>query len=264
MSADCSTGRPTRIVIERVGDNARASDLAAGEFLTPRRIDVRGRHVQVALVGHAASLLAGDALAIEVDIAPGTHLELIEPSGTVAYNARGGRASWTADVRVGAGASLVWKAAPFVVAGGACVDRRVDIALAEGAVALLDEMVVLGRSGEVGGALFSRQRITLDGRPLLVEDLDFRSAADRSLPGVLGGRRVLCTTMLLGLATGDRVDGHITPLALPGMLARSIAEHAHEASDALAHIWAEWHAAVMARSLAHAAGALLNPSATDS
>lgn len=239
--------RPTRIVIERVGDRARAADLAVGEFLTPRLVSIQGLHVKVALVGHAASLLSGDALAIEVDVAPGTHLELIEPSGTVAYNARGGRASWTAGVAVGDGGSLVWRAAPFVVAGGAYVDRRIDVALAEGAVALLDEMVVLGRTGEVGGALCSRQRITLAGRPLLVEDLDFRSAADRSLPGVIGGRRVLCTTMLLGMALSDQVDGHVTPLALPGMLARSITEHAHEAHDALAHIWDRWHAAILER-----------------
>ena len=44
------------------------------------------------------------------------HVELVEPSGTVAYNARGGRATWSARVDVGAGGSLTWRSAPFIVA----------------------------------------------------------------------------------------------------------------------------------------------------
>ncbi|WP_225989482.1 urease accessory protein UreD, partial [Rhodococcus erythropolis] len=135
----------TRVVVERVGDTAVARELISGDFLAPRFVDARGLTVRIALVGHSATLLAGDDLRIEFVVAPGTCLEVIEPSGTVAYNARGGRASWSASASVGAGAALIWRAAPFVVAGGADVTRRVDISLESDAVALLDEMIVFGR-----------------------------------------------------------------------------------------------------------------------
>ena len=237
----------TRVVVERVGDTAVAKELISGAFLAPRLVSAHGLHVRVALVGHSATLLAGDDLRIEFDVAPGAFLEVLEPSGTVAYNARGGHASWTATATVGAGGALVWRAAPFVVAGGADVSRRIDISLESDAVALLDEMVVFGRTGEIGGALRSDQRITVDGTPLLVETLDLRSVPDRSRPGVLGGHRVIGTTMLLGMKTSDTAEGHVSPLAGPGMLARAVADQAHEVSAALDHVSSDWRARVASR-----------------
>ncbi|MDI9915007.1 urease accessory protein UreD [Rhodococcus sp. IEGM 1379] len=247
MNTSAPVSGATRIVVERTGDTATAAELISGDFLAPRFVSSHGRHVRIALVGHSATLLAGDDLRIEFDVAPGTFLEVIEPSGTVAYNARGGHASWTATARVGAGGALVWRAAPFVVAGGANVSRRIDISLETDAIALLDEMVVLGRTGEIGGALRSDQRITVDGTPLLVETLDLRSVSGRSLPGVLGGHRVLGTTMLLGMKTAETVDRHVTPLSGPGMLARALTDHAHEATAALEEICADWYATVARR-----------------
>lgn len=82
----------TRVVVERVGDTAVARELISGDFLAPRFVDARGLTVRIALVGHSATLLAGDDLRIEFVVAPGTCLEVIEPSGTVAYNARGDHA----------------------------------------------------------------------------------------------------------------------------------------------------------------------------
>ena len=77
-----------------------------------------------------------------------------------------------------------------------------------------------------------------------METLDLRSVPGRSLPGILGGHRVLGTTMLLGMKTTDDVEGHVTPLAGAGMLARAVADHAHEASAALDPIWSQWRGRV--------------------
>jgi urease accessory protein len=239
-----TSGRPTRVRVDPTADGVRVTELTGGSFLTPRVLGSRGRHVRMALVGHTATLLAGDRLDLEVEVGPGVHLELVEPSGTVAYDARGGSASWSARIRVGAEASLVWRAAPFVVAGGADVDRQVDVELELGAVAVVREMLALGRHGETGGSLLSRQRVTLDGAPLLVETLDLRDAGSRALPGLLGGRRVLATAMVLGLDTDTVVDSWTTPLAGPGALTRSLTDAAHEAEDALAGTWTTWLAAV--------------------
>lgn len=50
----------------------------SGDFLAPRFVDARGLTVRIALVGHSATLLAGDDLRIEFVVAPGTCLEVID------------------------------------------------------------------------------------------------------------------------------------------------------------------------------------------
>jgi urease accessory protein len=230
----------TCVRVEADGANARAIELTPGEFLTPRLLDRRGRHIRVALVGHTAMLLAGDRLDLTVEVGAGVHLELVEPSGTVAYNARGATAAWSAQIRVGRSGSLVWRAAPFVVAGGADVERTLDMTLDHAAVAAVREMLVLGRHGEVGGAIHSRQRVTLDGIPLLVETLDLRNREIRQLPGVLGPHRVVASAMLLGFDPGTQVSSVSTPLAGPGALARALTGAAHEADEALRAVWSAW------------------------
>lgn len=247
MSSAGSSPRPTRVRVGRAGDGVRLDEMTAGDLLTPRLLDRRGRHVRIALVGHQAMLLAGDRLELHVEVGPGVHVELIEPSGTVAYNARGGRATWSARVDVGAGGGLTWRSAPFIVAGGADVERDLDVALADGAVAALRETVVLGRHGEAGGRLLSRQRVTLGGAPLLVETLDLRDPGMRTLPGLLGPHRVVATAMVLGMSTETGAGPGTTPLAGPGTLARALTGGAHEADHLLDGTWSAWLSEVAGR-----------------
>lgn len=248
--------RPTRVGIDLDGDHARVSDLEPGEFLVPRVLGVAGRTARVALVGHSATLLAGDRLAVEVRVGAGAHLELVEPSATVAYNARGGRASWSATVEVGAGGSLTWQAAEFVVAGGADVTRDLVVSLAPEATAGFHELLVLGRSGEQGGALLTRTRVSCAGRPLLVETLDLRDVAERSAPGIIGTHRVLGSVLVAGtVPVPHDADQLTTVLAGPGALTRVVTDHAHEAQAALAPAWHRGRAAVRAAVLAAARAA---------
>lgn len=234
---------PARVTAERVGGRVRLSDLSGGTYLSPRPLGVRGAAARVALVGAYALLLAGDDLRMEVTVGPGVWLELVEPSGIVAYDARGGAASWQADVRVADGGCLVWRGAPFVVTAGADVTRRTRIELSGGARALVHETLVLGRSYETGGGpLRSTTRVAADGRPLLVEDLDLRDPVLAGTPGVLGGNRVLTTAFLLGARPGQAVGVQETLLHGPGALARSVAAHAHEAEAAVAGSWERWRA----------------------
>ena len=228
------------VSVALVGGVARAEVLSAGEFLRPRLLGIEGAHVRIALVGVCATLLAGDDLRVEVRVGPGVHLELVEPAGLVAYDARGGHQRWAADVHVATGGSLVWAAAPMVVAGGADVHRSTVLDLDEGARVLVSETLVLGRTGEEGGALRSTLRCALDRRDLLVEDLDLRAPALRSAPGILGDRRVLGTVALLGARPADLSSPPETALARPGAIARALAGHAHEADAALRGTWDRW------------------------
>ncbi|MBD8079070.1 urease accessory protein UreD [Cellulosimicrobium arenosum] len=217
----------TRVEVHASSGRVRL-DLRPGA-LSPRVLSTGPGVARVALVATRALLLGGDDVRIEVVVGDGVELELVEVSGTVAYNGRGRSSSWAVDVRVDDGGLLVWDALPFVVAQGADVERRTDVRLGEGAVALLRETLVLGRTGETGGRLRSRTIVdlsaprhprdsraaddsqqdelsvpreplgprTADGsRELFVEDLDLRD--DRTLPGILGDGRVVDSVLLAG------------------------------------------------------------------
>lgn len=238
--------RPTRIAVTVCGGRAVLTALDHGAVLSPRLVDTDGRTVTVALVASSATLLAGDVVEIEVDVGAGACLELIEPSGTVAYNGRGGSARWHAHARVASGARLIWTAAPLVIAEGADLLRTVCVDMSAGGLAAVHDLLVLGRSGErAGGALRSLTDIRHDGRPLLREDLDLRDTAWSRGPAVLGGRRVVATAFLLGRHPDEAASRHETLLAGPGAWARTLGRHAHEAMAGLSPVWERWRAGVL-------------------
>lgn len=139
-----SVHRPARIVVDAVDGRSRARVLEAGTFVSPRPMPGRGAGVKIALVGIRASLCAGDDFALRVEVGPGARVELVDPNGTVAFNARGGAASWRAELTLGEGAVVHWREQPFVLADGADVHREVRADLAPGAELLWRETLVLG------------------------------------------------------------------------------------------------------------------------
>ncbi|MBD8043243.1 urease accessory protein UreD [Arthrobacter sp. Sa2BUA2] len=196
--------RPTRIAVERTGPGARFSVLDQGLYLAPRPVSVPLRasgggnpRLRVALIGIHMMLLGGDDVRIEVTVGPGVTLELIEPAGMVAYDAEGVASRWSLDAVLGEGSTLVWDGAPFVVAGGSNVLRETRVRLDAGARVLLRETLVLGRSGEAGGALRSVTRLAGPSGDFLYEDLDLTGTRRQAI-GVLGASKVLASATAAG------------------------------------------------------------------
>lgn len=214
----CAEVRGARVEVRPDGIDVRTDALA------PRLLSGGPGRARVALVGARALLLAGDEVRLDVVVHAGCVLDLVEVAATVAYDARGGAASWRVAVELGAGARLHWAGEPFVVCGGADVVRTLDVDLDDGAVALVRETVVLGRTGETGGALLNRTRVRRQGRPLLVEDLDLRDVRVRSSPAVLGPARCVDTVTLLGARADE--EG-VLQLEGPGSVARALTVDAH-------------------------------------
>lgn len=235
-----------RVAVDSADGVSRIRDVSASAYLRPRVLSQRGGVAQVALVAACASLLGGDDLRLDIDVGPMAHLELVEPAGTVAYDGGGRQAGWSVDIRVAGRGSLVWQAAPFVVAQGADVARASTIELDDAASMLLQETLVLGRSGETPGRLRSTLAASQAGQPLLVEDLDLRDEWIRSSPALLGSNRVLTTVMLLGMRPDGQVATHETILARPGALRREVASHAHTAQAAIDDTWERWRKAITA------------------
>jgi urease accessory protein len=219
----------TTVAVERRGSRT-GCDLRRGA-LSPHLLEDDGRVVRVALVGAQALLLGGDHVGIRVRVGAGAVLELVETSGTVAYDGRGSAARWTVDVVVAAGGVLVWDGLPLVVATGADVRRSTSVRLGRGAVACLRETVVLGRAGERGGRLRTALRVEDDDGPVLAEDL--RLDGSHPEPGVLGGHRVADSVVLVGRrpvwrpAPGRGPAHTHLDLDQPGAVARSLGHEAH-------------------------------------
>ncbi len=72
---------------------------------------------RVGLLATQALLLAGDDVRVEVDVAPGAWLDIVETTGTVAYEGEV-PSSWVIEATVGDEALLTWAGKPFVVSDG--------------------------------------------------------------------------------------------------------------------------------------------------
>ena len=185
-----------------------------GGPLAPRVLGADATGARVALVATTALLLGGDSVEIDLRVGPGAWLEIVETAGTVAYDAGGELSTWTVRVDVAAAGLLLWHGEPFVLSDGANTVRDSAFELGESATVCLRETLVLGRSGERGGALRSRTRARRNGAPLLVEDLDLAGHEGRRQPGMLGSATVVDTVTWLGrlapplptIESGSRFD----------------------------------------------------------
>jgi urease accessory protein len=190
----------TRIEV-RPGPAGPRVDVASG-VLRARRVGGPPGVVRVALVATEALLLAGDEVRVELCVDGAVDVEIVETAGTVAYDMRGGSARWDVAAELGNGARLTWAARPFVVSSGADVHRSTCIAADAGCTAILRETLVLGRAGEVGGALRSVTEIAYGDAPLLVERLDL-GVGDREGWATLHGARCLDTLTAVGFRLPD-------------------------------------------------------------
>ncbi len=88
-----------------------------GDVVRPCRLPDDDGRARVALV--ASPVPGGADVRIEVDVAAGRTLELLEITASGAHDVTGPRTSWLVDGRLGRDAALVWPSLPFVVAQGA-------------------------------------------------------------------------------------------------------------------------------------------------
>lgn len=210
---------PTRIRTELIG--SRLAVLTSGQQPRPMPLGSDGTRARVALVATGSLLHPGDHVRIEVEVGLGTTLEIVEPSGTVAYS--GGESTWDVRIVIRDKGNLIWRAEPFVVAAGAEVHRSTTVDLGRGAGLRLHETLVLGRTGEAAGRVLARTRVSDPDGPVLVEDLDLGPAAQ--VCGVLGPNRVVDSMLALGPDV-PAVPGAMR-LERGGILVRDLVGHAH-------------------------------------
>ncbi|MGW0806736.1 urease accessory protein UreD [Nonomuraea sp. NPDC002799] len=183
----------------------------------------------VHLVSTAAGPLGGDRLALDLDVAPRTTLELGSVASTLVLPGEGA-SELLVTARVGAGATLRFTPEPTVLAAGCEHRLLVRLTLAPDAAVLWREEIVFGRYGERPGRCHARFDATRDGVPLLRQEFTVGDPALDSSPAVYGGARCVGNTFLTTSVKEPVVAEGVAvlPLAGPGTLVSALAADAVE------------------------------------
>jgi urease accessory protein len=203
------------LVAEVRGDGpTRLVDLRGEPPLLPRHTGTTPDGAAlVYLVGGAAGPLAGDRLALTVDLGPGARLEIRSVAATIALPGQR-EGTWSRldlTVRIGPGAELRWVPEPLIAAAGCRHVSRAEIDVAAGGRLRWRDEIVCGRHGEQPGDLRTELDVRYAGRPLLVHDL----AVGPDAPGwagaaVLGGARAVGSLLVIG-ETGPAAPDQTAP-----------------------------------------------------
>jgi urease accessory protein len=200
--------------------------LAAQPPLQALRAIRRGTAAEVIVTTLGPGLLGGDAHRLSVEVGPGAHAVVTSQS---ANRVLPGRSRVSVDLAVGEGALLVWRPLPTILQAGAAYRQDVAVHLAEGARALLIDVLVPGRLAMGERFAFAELDARLavhgpDGELLVAERQWLRPDRDP-----LGDAPVLGSLFALGAASSHGTE-------LPngaGRFTRVLARTADEALRAL-------------------------------
>lgn len=151
------------------------------------------------LVGSGASPVGDDHIRVRVDIDAGVAVAVRSVAATIVYAARGSGTRWDTEIHVADGARLDWRPDPVILTEHARHQVNTAVHAATGADVTLEEILVLGRAGETGGALRSTLEVTIDDAAVLCTSID-TSLPSWSGPGGVDGAAVVANRLRLAAA----------------------------------------------------------------
>jgi len=172
------------------------------QILAPRR---RGPSACAFLVSHGGGLVAGDDVAIDVDVGPGAAALLATQAETKVYRAdHGAGAAQRLRARVAEGGVLVLLPEPVSPFAGARYEQRQRFHLAGGASLLAVDAVVAGRIARGERWAFDRHEssneVFVEGRLVLGDALALEPRAGGALASRLAGFDAFAVAFAVGPA----------------------------------------------------------------
>ena len=163
---------------------------------------VRGPRCETIIVNTAGGIVAGDQLAVSIDLGANADATVSSVAAEKVYRSAGPEASITTRLAVAPGARLAWIPQETILFDGARLARRVEIDVAADARLVVAEILVLGRlaRGEtaISGALRDDWRVRRDGRLVFAEAtrLDGAIGALLDRPALGGGARAIALMLV--------------------------------------------------------------------
>lgn len=187
------------------------------------------------LVGSGASPANEDHIRLRVDVGEDVAVKVRSVAATVVYAARGAGTRWETELVVADGAHVDWRPEPVIVTGRARHAARTTVHASSSASVTLDEVLVLGRTGEEAGDLRATLDVRVDNTPTLL------TSVDTSVPGWSGsagvdGATVVANRLRLGegeAAVATAARGALLQPALGCRLAVATAVNVAEARHTL-------------------------------
>jgi urease accessory protein len=215
MSAPAAASRPSlapplapgegRLRFARVDGATTLVGCAAATplgILAPRR---RGASGWAVLASHGGGLVAGDTVALDVDVGAGAAALVSTQAETKVYRSAGGAvASQQVDARIAAGGALALVPEPVSPFAGARYEQRQRFDLAAGASLLLVDAVVAGRTARGERWAFeryaTRNSVRVGGRLVVADALVLAPRAPGELALRLGAFDAFAAVVALGPA----------------------------------------------------------------
>jgi urease accessory protein len=191
------------LAVAAAGGTTRRRQVAEHGSLRVRFPNVAGPELEAVLVNTAGGMTGGDRFDIDVAVGLDAKLMVGTTSAEKIYRSLGPAANVAVRLAVSAGATLRWLPQETILFDRARLDRRIDIALEEGATLVLAESIMFGRSamGESveDGELIDRWRIRVGGRLVFAESVRLTGAIARKLaePAVAARGRAVATVLII-------------------------------------------------------------------
>jgi urease accessory protein len=164
----------------------------------------RGQAVWIISATLGGGLVAGDAIALEIDVHPGATALIGSQAHAKVFRSPGPWASQTLTARVAAGGTLAVLPEPASLFAGARYRQAQRFSLEPGASLLVLDAVTHGRAarGEAWAleAYHSRNEVEVGGRVVLADALRLVAGEGPPVPARLGGTALLATAILAGPA----------------------------------------------------------------
>ena len=162
--------------------------------------------LEAIIVNTAGGIAGGDALSIDVSVGENAKLVLGTAAAEKVYRSHGPDARLALNLEIASGGQLAWLPQETIMFDRARLSRRIDVALASNASAVVVESIVFGRSamGEsvAEGLLCDRWRVRLDGQLVFAESTRLSGVVSERLsqPAVANGGGAVAMVLI---APGD-------------------------------------------------------------
>ncbi len=198
FAANRATGRIALSVTATEGRTRRERVHEDGS-LRIRFPNVTGDPLEAVIVNTGGGMTGGDRFAVDLDVGEGASLVAGTTAAEKIYRSTGANAEVDVALSVASGGRLVWLPQETILFDRARLERRIDIALAEGASLVMAEAIVFGRTAmneAVRDGFWSdRWRLRVGDKLVFAENvrLDGAVAEKLALPAVAAGGIALAT-----------------------------------------------------------------------